>query len=153
MKRNDRDSVSYTSAAMPTPGTVKRRTAAKKAGVMPRRFDHVFSALRELLSPYERDLAVQTDKPGYYGLESRKPTYRDRRMYFAGVRVGKNYVSYYLMSTYACPDMVKSMSPKLKKRMQGKACFNFTAVERELFAELDRLTRAGYEKFKSMKYL
>jgi hypothetical protein len=45
------------------------------------------------------------------------------------------------------------MSPGLKKHMQGKACFNFTSVETEMLAELERLTRAGFEKFKSLKYL
>jgi hypothetical protein len=33
------------------------------------------------------------------------------------------------------------MSPALKKRMQGKACFNFTAVDEALFKELAALTR------------
>jgi hypothetical protein len=131
----------------------KTRTTAKRSGVDPRKLAEVFRALCELLSPYERDLAVQIDTPGYYCLESRTPTYRNRPMYFAGVRVGKNYVSYHLMSVYACPELVKVMSPELKKRMQGKSCFNFTTIDRELFAELDRLTRAGYERFKSMKYL
>jgi hypothetical protein len=130
----------------------KTRTTAKRSSVDPRKLADVFRALRELLSPYERDLAVQ-NTPGYYCLESRTPTYKNRPMYFAGVRVGKNYVSYHLMSVYACPELVKVMSPELKKRMQGKSCFNFTTIDRELFAELDRLTRAGYERFKSMKYL
>jgi hypothetical protein len=49
--------------------------------------------------------------------------------------------------------MLKLMSPELKKRMQGKACFNFTAIDRELFAELSKLTQAGYDKFKGLKYL
>ncbi len=57
------------------------------------------------------------------------------------------------MSIYAHPDFVKNMSPELKKRMQGKGCFNFTAVDEPLFQELGRLTRAGYEKFKNLKYL
>jgi len=135
-------------------GTAKKRTASGEArAVLQKDFADVFSALRNMLSPYARDLAVQADKPGYYCLESRGPTYRNRPMYFAGVRSGKNYVSYHLMSVYACPDLVRNMSSGLKKRMQGKACFNFSVVDRKLFAELDKLTRAGYERFKSMKYL
>jgi hypothetical protein len=131
----------------------KKRTTAKRTGVISQKFADVFRELRELLSPYERDLAVQIDTPGYYCLESRTPTYRNRPMYFAGVRVGKNYVSYHLMSVYACPELLKVMSPELKKRMQGKSCFNFTTIDRELFAELDKLTSAGYKRFKSLKYL
>jgi hypothetical protein len=65
----------------------------------------------------------------------------------------ENYVSYRLMSVYACPEQLKAMSPGLKKRMQGKACFNFIAVDQELIGELARLTEPGYHKFKSMEYL
>jgi hypothetical protein len=66
---------------------------------------------------------------------------------FGGVRLGKNYVSYYLMSVYVSPGQVKGMSPELKKRMQGKSCFNFRQVDKKLFAELRTLTKAGAEKF------
>lgn len=114
-------------------------------------FEEVFSALRGLLTPYEERLALKAPQPGYCYVESRAPTYKNRPMYFAGVRAGKNYVSYYLMSID--PGFVKTMSPRLKNRMQGKACFNFTEVDPELISELARLTEAGYDKFKSMKYL
>jgi hypothetical protein len=46
------------------------------------------------------------------------------------------------------PDLLKDISPELKKRMQGKSCFNFKKVEPALFAELAELTRKGAEKFK-----
>ena len=132
-----------------------RKKAANRAAAPGKaaNFDAVFSALRRLLEPYESTLACKGPQSGYCYLESRTPTYKNRPMYFAGVRIGKNYVSYYLMSVYACPDMLKAMSPGLKKRMQGKACFNFTAVDQELIGELARLTEAGYHKFKSMNYI
>lgn len=135
------------------------KTAARKAAettVAPAKSKElapVFSALRDLLKPYQGELAPQTDKPAWYCLESKAPTYRNRPMYFAGVRLGRNYVSYHLMPVYACPELVKDMSPGLKKRMQGKACFNFTGVDSAMFAELSRLTEAGFKKFKSLKYL
>jgi hypothetical protein len=43
--------------------------------------------------------------------------------------------------------MRKSLTPALRKRMQGKACFNFTTVDEELFEELRQLTAAGAEGF------
>ena len=132
-----------------------KKTAAKKSSAPGKTadLDAVFSALRGLLEPYASTLAFKAAKPGYCYLESRTPTYKNRPMFFAGVRTGKNYVSYYLMSVYACPDQIKTMSPGLKKHMQGKACFNFPAVDQELISELARLTEAGYHKFKSMEYL
>ena len=49
--------------------------------------------------------------------------------YVAGTRVGKSYVSYYLMPVYGLPELVDGISPELKRRMQGKACFNFTRID------------------------
>jgi hypothetical protein len=34
------------------------------------------------------------------------------------------------------PDLLKGISPELRKRMQGKTCWNFTKAEESLFAEL-----------------
>jgi hypothetical protein len=74
-------------------------------------------------------------------------------LYFGGVRKGKNYDSFYLMSVYATPDLLKGMSPDLKKRMQGKSCFNFKTVEESLFQELATLTKAGFKKFSDEKFI
>jgi len=46
-----------------------------------------------------------------------------------------------------CPDLLKNISPELKKHMQGKSCFNFKRVEKSLFDELSQLTRQGFERF------
>ena len=116
-------------------------------------FKPVFAALRQILKPYEGRLKAVHDKPDYYYLETHEPTYKNKRMFFAAVRIGKNYVSYHLMPVYGIPELQKSISPALKKRMQGKACFNFTQVDETCFKELETLTSSGFQKFKSMKYL
>lgn len=56
------------------------------------------------------------------------------------------------MSVYACPDLLKAMSPELKKRMQGKSCFNFKEVDEKLFKELAKLTKAGAARFSDEKF-
>jgi hypothetical protein len=45
------------------------------------------------------------------------------------------------------------MSPELKKRMQGKSCFNFKTVDEKLFKELAKLTKAGTEKFRNENFI
>ena len=45
------------------------------------------------------------------------------------------------------------MSPELKKRMQGKSCFNFKEVDKKLFAELKALTSDGAAKFTDGKFV
>jgi hypothetical protein len=64
---------------------------------------------------------------------------------FACVRLGKRYVSYYLMSVYRQPDT--AVSEALTARRQGKSCFNFTRIDEELFDELDELTARGRDLY------
>ena len=112
----------------------------------------VFAALRQLLKGFLGYLAVQTDKPGNYHLETPSILHRRKPLYFAGVRTGKNYVSFHLLYLYYNPAALKALSPALRKRMQGKACFNFTAVDEDCFAELGRLIADGLKIYKSEKF-
>ena len=43
----------------------------------------IFSVLRQLLRPYESELAIRTDKPGNCYLETRSSSMNGRRMFFA----------------------------------------------------------------------
>ena len=110
-----------------------------------------FRQLKAILEPYGDKLRVAHDKPGYYYLETRDKPYRGRAIMFAAVRTGKAYVSFHLFPLYTCPEMTATISPALKKRMQGKTCFNFTAPDAALFAELKKLTAEGFKLFKHIK--
>ena len=68
--------------------------------------------------------------------------------FFGAVQLRKNYVSYHLMPIYMYPDLLESVSDRLKKRMQGKSCFNFTILDEELVEELAQLTTAGIKRFR-----
>jgi hypothetical protein len=57
-------------------------------------------------------------------------------------------VSYHLMPVYAYPELLETISPTLKKRMQGKSCFNFTKTDTKTLKELEDLTQKGFEAFK-----
>jgi hypothetical protein len=116
-------------------------------------FETTFQKLKAILEPYAPRLVVAADTEKYYALETSYVMKNKHRLYFAGVKLGKAYVSYYLMPVYGCPELLKSLSPELKKRMQGKACFNFKTVDEKLFKELAKLTKAGAEKFKAPKFL
>lgn len=109
----------------------------------------VFQRLRDLLSPHASVLTVKVDQPGEYWLDGLySPEYR-KDLYFGSVAIKKNYVSYYLMPVYMNPALLDSISPALKKHMQGKSCFNFKRVEPELFEELGALTRRGVEAYQA----
>jgi hypothetical protein len=142
--------VRYTSAAM---AAVKRAPAKSSTKPAKPDFVPVFNALREILKPFVgKEITVQTDKPGNYHVEIPSILHRRKPLYFAGVRTGKNYVSFHFLPAYFNPGLIKSMSPALKKRKQGKACFNFTQIDRECFAELGRLTAEGLREFKSEEF-
>jgi hypothetical protein len=100
----------------------------------------VFARLRSILEPYADRFVVKEDTGGYYYLETATAEYRRKPLMFGAVRSGKNYVGYHLMVLYGCPELVAKLSPALRKRMQGKSCFNFAAVDEALFAELERVT-------------
>lgn len=111
-------------------------------------FSMVFEQLRNMLKPYAKNLTVKTDTADTYYLDGPYSEKWKKELFFASTQVKKNYVSFYLMPVYLYPELLKDISPELKKRMQGKSCFNFKKVEPELFKELAELTNKGAEKFK-----
>ena len=101
--------------------------------------DAVHDRLRSILRAHAGDFHVAADSPARMTLEL--PGYEGKPWgCIAGTRLGKRYVSYYLVSVYAQPELLASMSPALRRRMQGKSCFNFTAIDEPLFRELEALT-------------
>ena len=118
-----------------------------------RDLEPVFDCLREILKKYEPRLVVLHDKPGNYYLNTPFCEKFKKAVCFGAVGIKKNYVSYYFMPIYGCPEMVGDLSPELKARMQGKACFNFKEVDRDLFKELAQLTKAGFDRFKKAGFI
>jgi len=116
-------------------------------------FGRVFAKLKSILKPYARKMDVAQDTDTYYLLNTRFIMKNKQPLCFGGVRLGKSYVSHYLMSVYASPALLKTMSPELKQRMQGKSCFNFKEVDEKLFAELKTLTQAGATRFADANFI
>jgi hypothetical protein len=118
-------------------------------------FAAVFAALKPVLGKYEKRMTPKADTPVEYTLVSKSaspfPRHKGEPMYFGSVRLGKAYVSFHLMPLYMWPKLTSTVSPALKKRMQGKACFNFKSVpEPDLLEELTALTKAGVEAFSEL---
>jgi hypothetical protein len=104
----------------------------------------VEARLRRIFDPYRDRLTVTREGPG--GIYLELPGYEGKPWgYVGGTRVGKRYVSFYLMGAYD-GGLQASMSPALRKRMQGKTCFNFTHVDEALFRELETVTAMAIER-------
>ncbi len=124
----------------PAPAPPVRATAEQSA--------EAFAALREILAAHAKGLEVTADGPKGYSLNTPFSPRWKKELFFGGVQVTKNYVSFHLFPVYMFPDLLDGISPELKSRMQGKSCFNFRAPEAVLFGELAALTKAGLARMK-----
>lgn len=111
-------------------------------------FRQTFARLRRVLAPYEKSFDVVADEPGRYFLASKSAkTKSGAAIWFGGVEIRKNYVSFHLIPIYATPKLLEAASPSLRKRMQGKSCFNFTAIDPAHVEELTAITKKGFTGF------
>jgi hypothetical protein len=100
-------------------------------------------------NPTKKNLTVTADSSTAYSLDGPYSEKYKQVIFFGSAQIKKNYVSFYLMPVYMFPDLLKGISPELRKHMQGKSCFNFKKVEPELFKELAELTQQRIEKFRA----
>ena len=114
-------------------------------------FPVVFERLKAILKPYAKNLTITADTSGAYSLDGPYSEKYKKALFFGAAQIKKNYVSFYLMPVYMFPELLKGMSPELKKHMQGKSCFNFKKVEPDLFKELTQLTRLSVERAREAK--
>ena len=113
-----------------------------------RDFEAVHERLKAIIRSHADGLVITKDEPGGIALEI--PGLEGKPWgYVAGTRLGKAYVSVYLMPVHASPELDASVSPDLRRRKQGKSCFNFTKVDETLFAELDDLAARGIPGFRA----
>ncbi|WP_437611807.1 hypothetical protein WMF20_07145 [Sorangium sp. So ce834] len=108
-----------------------------------------FEALRSILQRHARDLVVVHDTPDNYYLDTRTTAPNGKPLFFGAARAGRAYTSFYLMPVYTNPELLGGISPELKKRMQGKSCFNFKTREPALLDELEALTGRCFAQWRS----
>lgn len=117
--------------------------------------DHaaVFAALRTIMAHWAAPLQVVSDTADNYYLDTHHVMKNNKPLFFGAVQTRKNYVSYHLMPVYVNPQLLKDTSDVLRARMQGKSCFNFRRIDQALFAELEALTRRGFESYVQAGYV
>ena len=116
-------------------------------------FQETFKQLKAIFKPFAAKLQVMHDTDTNYYLDTHRVMKNKHPLFFGAVRIGKGYVSFHLMPVYASAELQKSISPELKKRMQGKSCFNFKTPDEKLFKELSKLTKAGFNIFHDPEFL
>ena len=80
-----------------------------------------FEALKKVLAAHAKGLKVTAEGPKGYALDTPYSEKWKKPLYFGGVHVMKNYVSFHLFPVYMFPDLLDGLSDGLRARMQGKS--------------------------------
>jgi hypothetical protein len=113
----------------------------------------VFTELRSVMAPYAAKLDPKKDDPSELYVDTKHMQKNKKPLFFGAVQIKKSYVSFHLMPVYLKPELLNSLSPGLKSRMQGKSCFNFSEVDKPLFKELAALTKTGFASYKEQGFV
>lgn len=113
----------------------------------------VFAELRMILLPYAAKLEPKKDDASELYVDTRHLQKNRKPLFFGAVQLRKAFVSFHLMPVYLQPELLEGLSPGLRRRMQGKSCFNFSEVDRPLFDELARLTEAGFASYEAQGFV
>src|ERR1700742_3328097 len=116
-------------------------------------FAAAFFGLKRIFAPYTKALNVNADTRTRFYLETKSASYKGKPLFFGAVISGRGSVSFHLMPLYWDGSLAKKLSADLKKKMQGKSCFNFTAPDPKLFRELEKVTAAGFALYKKKNLL
>lgn len=112
-----------------------------------------FEKLKSVLSSIDKGLEVKKDEADYYYLNTNKKI-KDKEMFFGAVQIRKSYVAYHLYPVYTNPELLEEISDDLRKRMQGKSCFNFKKeITEEELNGINELTQKSYDKFIENGYI
>ena len=116
-------------------------------------FDSTFATLSNVLRKHSSGMSVKTDDPGNFYVEIPPAEPKAKPKFFGAVQTKKSYVSYHLMPVYEDPGLLDGISDGLRKRMQGKSCFNFAKIDKLLLKELEALVEAGFQSYKQQGFV
>ncbi len=113
----------------------------------------VFAELKSVMAPFAAKLDTKQDDDQLLYVDTLFIQKNKKPLYFGAVMLKKSCVSYHLMPVYVKPELLNGISDGLKKRIQGKSCFNFSEVDNALFKELSELTKAGYQSYREQGFV
>ena len=122
-----------------------KKTATPSAGSAPT----LFSALRAMLLPHRSSLSVVHDDPEHFYANCARSDAKGKAQFFCAIKVSGRKHLFHFMPVYDFPELIDTISPALKKCMQGKSCFNFDTIEPPLMTELSGLVKQGANRYKA----
>ena len=108
----------------------------------------VFAALRDILLAHRASLSLVHDVAGHVYANCARPDARGKPAFLGAVKTSGRKQLFHFMPVYDFPELLAGISPALRRRMQGKSCFNFDALDPALLAELQALVAKGVARYR-----
>lgn len=116
-----------------------------------------FKKLKKILEKYEGPLKLKFDLKEKYELWTDKEVNiagkTKKELFFAGVTLQKNYVSFYFMPIYIGPELKEKLEPELLKLLKGKSCFHIKSIDQELENEIFDALQKGYKLYEENQFI
>ena len=116
-------------------------------------FGSLFEQLRAIMARHSDGMDLLHDLSDHYYLNTKHVRRDGYVLMFGAVQIRARYVSYHLMPLYQASELLDGVSVPLRRRMQGKSCFNFTRYDQDLADELGNLTEKAAEIARSQRFL
>lgn len=116
-----------------------------------------FDKIKAMFQKYVPPLSVRMDTDKRFDLYSEKDVelvgraYKE--IYFGSVILKPKYIGFYFMPVYIFPEMLKNVPEGLKKLQTGKSCFHIKKYDAEVFKDIEKLMKEGFEMYKKHKYV
>jgi hypothetical protein len=108
-----------------------------------------FAALKVVLVAHSEGLRVTKDAATHFQLHTAGPVeFEGRKLpnsYFAWLKEGKNDTALHFFPIYSHPQRFEDLPPKLRKKLTGKACFHFKAIDPEMLGAIAAMLERGRE--------
>lgn len=115
-------------------------------------FIEIFQSIRAVLQPYTVvgfETSINTDTAfELYTAQEVTVNQKKQKLYFAGVKILKNQVSFYLMSIYIEPELKKLLHPDLLQLLNGKCCFHIKKLDEHLLNLISQALDIGFTHYK-----
>lgn len=113
------------------------------AAATPAQLATVESRLLAILAPYEDRLEWAT----IYGNRALRRPGANAHDWFAFVKLASKHVGFFLLPITKWPELTEGLSPALRKRLTGKATFNFSTVDEAEMTELEGLVARAFHRY------
>jgi hypothetical protein len=116
-----------------------------------------FKKLKKILEQYEGSLKLKFDLKEKYELWTDKEVNiagkNKKELFFAGLTLQKNYVSFYFMPIYVEPELKEKLDPELLKLLKGKSCFHIKSIDQELENKINDTLQKGYKLYQKNDFI